>query len=292
MLVAALSLCCFGGSSAFVSPPSARPLAPLRTAQLTTSSTSSKLKLAARRRGDGEEGGKWGEEDEEGDYYQRRGASGRPSADSGEEFRPVPQMVSMGKRGMAGFTGNISKALVAGIFVLGIGTGVTVDSAINTNPRDLASRDAIDRNAPNPNICQTYGSSAMVVDQRVFVTFNPFSIHVTQADVKPGCVLRPSNVQEVLQRRGLLTEDEVQVCKNGMNTWAYVGDLGKKPQLSCVYQSDDAQNEFLSDPRLGLGEDYEKYGTRSAASRSAAGQGAAASQTAIKSGKLIKAIKN
>lgn len=64
--------------------------------------------------------------------------------------------------------------------MLGIGTGVTVDSAINTDPRDLASRDAIDRNAPNPNICQTYGSSAMVVDQRVFVTFNPFSLHVSQ----------------------------------------------------------------------------------------------------------------
>lgn len=69
---------------------------------------------------------------------------------------------------------------MAGVFVLGIGTGVTVDSAINTDPRDLASRDAIDRNAPNPNICQTYGSSAMVVDQRVFVTFNPFSLHVSQ----------------------------------------------------------------------------------------------------------------
>ncbi|CAM9967510.1 unnamed protein product, partial [Discosporangium mesarthrocarpum] len=72
------------------------------------------------------------------------------------------------------------QALVAGVFVLGIGTGVTVDSAINTNPKDLASRDAIDRNAPNPSICQMYGSSAMVVDQRVFVTFNPFSLHVSQ----------------------------------------------------------------------------------------------------------------
>ena len=69
------------------------------------------------------------------------------------------------------------------MFVLGIGTGVTVDSAINTDPRDLASRDAIDRNAPNPNICQTYGSSAMVVDQRVFVTFNPFSLHVSQVQL-------------------------------------------------------------------------------------------------------------
>lgn len=82
----------------------------------------------------------------------------------------------------------VFQALVAGVFVLGIGTGVTVDSAINTDPRDLASRDAIDRNAPNPNICQTYGSSAMVVDQRVFVTFNPFSLHVSQVCGGQGCV--------------------------------------------------------------------------------------------------------
>jgi hypothetical protein len=95
-------------------------------------------------------------------------------------------------------------SLLAGIFVLGIGTGVTVDSAINTNPKDLASRDAIDRAVPNPDLCQQYGSSAMVMDQRVFVSFNPFNVYVTQADTKPGCVLRPSNVVSVLQDRGLV----------------------------------------------------------------------------------------
>ncbi|CAM9674956.1 unnamed protein product [Pylaiella littoralis] len=164
----------------------------------------------------------------------------------------------------------LSKALIAGVFVLGIGTGVTVDSAINTDPRDLASRDAIDRNAPNPNICQTYGSSAMVVDQRVFVTFNPFSLHVSQADTKPGCVLRASNVVEVLQRkRGLLTNDDVETCKGGMNTWGYVGDLNDHPQLSCVYQSDDAQNEFLSNPKYGLGEDVYDDDRAAAAKKSA-----------------------
>ena len=34
-----------------------------------------------------------------------------------------------------------------------------------------------------------------------------------------------------------------------------MGDLGDRPQLSCVYQSEDAQNEFLSNPKLGIGED-------------------------------------
>lgn len=46
---------------------------------------------------------------------------------------------------------------------------------------------------------------------------------------------------------------QVNTCKNGSNTWAYVGDLNDQPQLSCVYQSDDAQNEFLSNPKVRKG---------------------------------------
>jgi len=132
---------------------------------------------------------------------------------------------------------------------------VTVDSAINTNPKDLASRDAVDRNAPNPTLCAEYGASAMAFDQRVFVSFNPFNVYVAQADVKPACVLRPSNVVGVLQSRKLLKDKEVQSCKSNMNTWAFVGDVDDMPQLSCVYKSEDAQNEFLSNPKLGIGED-------------------------------------
>jgi len=152
--------------------------------------------------------------------------------------------------------GLLNRALFAGVFVAGIGTGITIDSAINTNPKDLASRDAIDKNAPNPKLCAAYGSSAMVLDQRVFVTFNPFNVYVTQADTKPGCVLRPSNVVSQLQKeRQLITDEDVDACKNGFNTWAFVGDINSKPQLNCVFQSDDAQNEFLSNPKVGLGED-------------------------------------
>ena len=51
----------------------------------------------------------------------------------------------------------LNRAVIAGFFVAGIGTGISIDSAINTNPKDLASRDAIDRNAPNPKLCATYG---------------------------------------------------------------------------------------------------------------------------------------
>ncbi len=150
----------------------------------------------------------------------------------------------------------VSQSLLAGTFVLGIGTGVTVDSQINTNPKDLASRDAVDQAAPNPTLCTTYGASAMAFDQRVFVSFNPFNVYVAQADVKPACVLRPSNAVSVLQDRGLINKKEVKQCKDNMsNTWAFVGDLNDYPQLSCVYKSEDAQNEFLSNPKYGIGED-------------------------------------
>lgn len=151
---------------------------------------------------------------------------------------------------------SLSKAVLAGVFALGIGTGVTVDSAVNTNPKDLASRDAVDRQAPNPTVCTRYGASAMAFDQRVFVSFNPFNVYVAQADVKPACVLRPANVSPILRDEyKLVNEKEVQSCKKNMNTWAFVGDLEDMPQLSCVYQSEDAQNEFLSNPKLGIGED-------------------------------------
>ena len=152
---------------------------------------------------------------------------------------------------------SVSKALLAGVFVLGVGLGVTVDSQINTNPRDLASRDAIDQAAPNSELCATMGASAMAFDQRVFVSFNPFNVYVAQADVKPACVLRQSNVVPILRdEKHLINDNEVRSCKANMNTWAFVGNLNSTPQLSCVYKSDDAQNEFLSNPKLGIGEDY------------------------------------
>ena len=122
--------------------------------------------------------------------------------------------------------------------------------------RDLASRDAVDQAAPNAKLCASMGASAMAFDQRVFVSFNPFNVYVAQADVKPACVLRPANVVPILQARHLINDNEVRACKANMNTWAFVGDLEDQPQLSCVYKSEDAQNEFLSNPKFGIGEDY------------------------------------
>ena len=169
-------------------------------------------------------------------------------------FLNIPS--SFGQRDGWRLPDSVSKALLAGIFILGVGLGVTVDSAINTNPRDLASRDAIDKAAPNSKLCADMGASAMAFDQRVFVSFNPFNVYVSQADVKPACVLRQSNVVPILKGKNLINEKEVAACKANLNTWAFVGDLDNTPQLSCVYKSADAQNEFLSNPEFGIGEDY------------------------------------
>jgi hypothetical protein len=217
--------------------------------------------LARRRREDYDEY----DDEEDDDYYyedelprRRRRRDGVDDLGGLDQSRrdtlDVPS--SFGRRGGWCLPESVSKALLAGVFVMGIGLGVTVDSAINTNPRDLASRDAIDQAAPNPTLCATMGASAMAFDQRVFVSFNPFNVYVAQADVKPACVLRPANVVPILRDKGLINDAEVRSCKANMNTWAYVGDLQNTPQLSCVYKSEDAQNEFLSDPRLGIGEDY------------------------------------
>ena len=52
-------------------------------------------------------------------------------------------------------------------------------------------------------------SSAIALDQRIFVTFNPFNVYVTQADTKPGCVLKPSNVVNLLRNERNLISEEV-----------------------------------------------------------------------------------
>ena len=72
-----------------------------------------------------------------------------------------------------------------------------------------------------------------------------------QPEVKPGCVLRRSNVK-VLEDRDLVGPDAVKTCKNRMNTFAYVGDLDKSPEVQCVYHSEDAENQYLRDPAASV----------------------------------------
>jgi Protein of unknown function (DUF3172) len=200
------------------------------------------------------------DDDDEEEEYRPKRRRRRNVDDLGGSSVPLRKGLnvpsSFGRRDGWRLPESVSKALLAGVFVLGVGLGVTVDSAINTNPKDLASRDAIDQAAPNAGLCATMGASAMAFDQRVFVSFNPFNVYVAQADVKPACVLRQSNVVSILREKNLIDDAEVRSCKANMNTWAFVGDLDDSPQLSCVYKSEDAQNEFLSNPKYGIGEDY------------------------------------
>lgn len=206
-------------------------------------------KDSQRRRSGKRRGDDWDNEKEGGAFddlgYDRRKRDG---------YLNIPS--SFGQRDGWRLPDAVSKSLLAGIFVLGIGLGITIDSAINTNPKDLASRDAVDQAAPNSKLCAEMGASAMAFDQRVFVSFNPFNVYVAQADVKPACVLRQANIVPILKDRKLINDKEVFACKSNMNTWAFVGDLDDTPQLSCVYKSEDAQNEFLSNPKFGIGEDY------------------------------------
>ncbi len=84
-----------------------------------------------------------------------------------------------------------------------------------------------------------------------------FNVYVSQTEVKPGCVLRQSNWQ-VLESRGLVNSAEVQACKRNMNTFGFVGDLRQAPEISCVYHSETAENQFLKDPsKATLGDGFQ-----------------------------------
>ena len=49
----------------------------------------------------------------------------------------------------------------------------------------------------------------------------------------------------------LLTRLPAQVnqCVRNSNTFAFVGDLEKSPEVSCVYHSEDAENQFVRNPK-------------------------------------------
>lgn len=143
-------------------------------------------------------------------------------------------------------------ALMGGIFVLGIGIGIAFSSTTTLSPENVASRDFIDRSAPDPELCVKYGASAMVMDTRLFVTLNPFSVYISQPAMQPGCVLRRNN-WVVLEQRNLLPRDKFNDCKNRMNTFAYTGSIDSNPKVNCVYQNDSAENFFLSQPGLNPG---------------------------------------
>jgi hypothetical protein len=131
------------------------------------------------------------------------------------------------------------------ILLVGIGIGTAFSSTATLDPQNVASRDFIDRSAPNPELCVQYGASAMVMDARLFVTLSPFKVYVSQPKMTPGCVMR-SNNWSILEQRKLINGDQVRECKQKMNTFGFTGNLESSPQISCIYQNDNAQNLFTS----------------------------------------------
>jgi len=138
-------------------------------------------------------------------------------------------------------------ALVGGVFILGVGVGIGFSSTASFDRENVASREVIDRSAPNAELCIQYGASAIVTDLRVFVTFNPFNVYVTQPLMEPGCVLRRNN-WALLEQQKLVTSEQVNECKNRMNTFGFTGPLEAKPKIDCIYQNEAAGNLFLNQP--------------------------------------------
>lgn len=144
-------------------------------------------------------------------------------------------------------------AILAAVFVVGIGIGILVSTTVNTSPENVASREVIDRSAPNPEVCVQFGASAITMDMRAFVTLNPFNVYISQPRMQPGCVLRSSN-WAVLQQRNLIDQQQINECRRRMNTFGFTGDLenaSEKPKIDCIYQNDAAQNLFLTQPGGG-----------------------------------------
>lgn len=140
-----------------------------------------------------------------------------------------------------------SLAILSGVFILGVGVGIAFTTNANLSTANVASREVIDRTAPNPDICAQYGASAIVTETRTFVTLNPFTVYVTQPRMEPGCVLR-SNNWAILESRKLINGEQVRQCKNRMNTFGFTNNLENSPQIDCLYQTDTDKNRFFNQP--------------------------------------------
>ena len=69
---------------------------------------------------------------------------------------------------------NVRGPLLAGAFAIGLGSGVALTSSITFERSNIASTEIVDRKSPSNAVCIENGYSAIVMDQRVFVSFNPY----------------------------------------------------------------------------------------------------------------------
>jgi len=136
-------------------------------------------------------------------------------------------------------------ALIGAVFIVGLVVGIVFSSTTSTNTASIDSSIEVDRQAPNPALCQEFGASAMVTNMRVFITLRPFNVFVTQPSIEPGCVLRQSGMA-ILQQKNLINSKEMNQCKRRMNTFGFTGPLEGKPEIECIYKNDAAGNLFMN----------------------------------------------
>jgi Protein of unknown function (DUF3172) len=179
------------------------------------------------------------------DRYDYYGEGGYSETDRGAGGRSAGRAKK--SDGGPSFGNPLTLALFGGIFILGIGVGIAFSSTATVSERNVANREFLDRNAPNPDICVQYGASAMVVESRAYVTLNPFNVYMSQPSIVPGCVMR-SNNWSVLERAKVVTSEEVRDCKNRLNTFGFTGNLEENPTIQCIYQNNGEGNQFRNNP--------------------------------------------
>lgn len=177
----------------------------------------------------------------------------RPSMRSPERYPEKPSQPSL--------LSAVNLAILAAVFILGIGIGIVFSSTATFSEQNVASREAIDRSVANPEICAQYGASAITMDVRAFLTLNPFNVYISQPSMQPGCVLRSSN-WAILEKRQQVTSEQVNECRRRLNTFGFTGDIegkGATPKIDCVYQNDAAKNLFLDQPGFTAAPESDRF---------------------------------
>jgi hypothetical protein len=141
-------------------------------------------------------------------------------------------------------------AVLAGVFILGIGIGLGFSSVSSSGSGKIVTDLDLSQRAPNAELCAQFGSAAITMDTRVFVTLNPLNVYVSQPSTQPGCVLRTNN-WSILEQKGLVKSEQVRDCKNRMNTFGFTDALERSPKIDCIYQNDAAKNLFLDQAGTG-----------------------------------------
>jgi hypothetical protein len=185
---------------------------------------------------------------------RRPKAPPRPSSRPPLDDYSYPERSDRPSGGLSGVFNYATMAVLAAALIVGIGVGMFFGSTTTTSDLgSVATRYDIDRSAPDAELCVQYGASAIAMDIRAFLTLNPFNVYLSQPSMQPGCVIRSSN-WSILQSRNVISSQQVNQCRNRMNTFAYTGSIenaAAEPRVDCVYQNDSAGNLFLRQPGSG-----------------------------------------